>query len=143
MTTLNKYAKDSLKNLSVNSCTDITGFSLIGHGYEMASGSNKTIEFYSNSIPLLNDSLEYASMGIIPEGMYNNLEYLKDIFRCDSSVTQEMQDVLLDPQTSGGLLLSMPEKDALEFISRMELNNPWTRIIGTVTDKQSHSIIIK
>ena len=64
----------------------------------MASGSNKTIEFYSNSIPLLNDSLEYASMGIIPEGMYNNLEYLKDIFRCDSSVTQEMQDVLLDPQ---------------------------------------------
>ena len=65
------------------------------------------------------------------------------IIRCDSSVTQEMQDVLLDPQTSGGLLLSMPEKDALEFISRMELNNPWTRIIGTVTDKQSHSIIIK
>ena len=143
MTTLNKYAKDSLKNLNVNSCTDITGFSLIGHGYEMASGSNKTIEFYSNSIPLITDSLEYARMGIIPEGMYNNLEYLKNIFNCYSSVTQEMQDVLLDPQTSGGLLLSMPEKDALEYISRMELHNPWTKIIGTVTDKQSHSIIIK
>ena len=86
MTTLNKYAKDSLKNLSVNSCTDITGFSLIGHGYEMASGSNKTIEFYSNSIPLLNDSLEYASMGIIPEGMYNNLEYLKDILSVEENI---------------------------------------------------------
>ena len=92
---------------------------------------------------ILSDALDFARMGIIPEGMYNNLEYLKDLFTCSNNITQEMKDILLDPQTSGGLLLSMPEKDALEFISRMELNNPWTRIIGTVTDKQSHSIIIK
>ena len=82
-------------------------------------------------------------MGILPEGMYNNLEYLKDIFRITNGVTQEMQDVLLDPQTSGGLLLSMPEKDAKEYLSRMEIYTPYTRIIGQVIDKQDYSIIIK
>lgn len=143
MTSLNKYAKESLKNLTVNACTDITGFSLIGHSYEMASGSNKTIEIFSNSIPILSNTLKYAKMGIIPEGMYNNLEYLKDIFKCSSNVSQEMQDILLDPQTSGGLLLSMPEKDAKEYLSRMEVYNPWTKIIGQVTNKYDYSIIIK
>ena len=109
----------------------------------MASGSNKTIELFTNSLPILSDALEFARMGIIPEGMYNNLEYLKDLFTCSSNITQEMKDILLDPQTSGGLLLSMPEKDALEYVSRMELYNPWTRIIGEVTDKKDYSIIIK
>lgn len=143
MTTLNKYAKESFKGLTVHACTDITGFSLIGHGYEMAGGSNKTIELFSNNIPIIPDALEYAKMGILPEGMYNNLEYLKDIFRITNGVTQEMQDVLLDPQTSGGLLLSMPEKDAKEYLSRMEIYTPYTRIIGQVIDKQDYSIIIK
>lgn len=143
MTTLNKYAKESLSNLTVNACTDVTGFSLIGHAYEMANGSDKTIKLFSNDIPIITDALEYAKIGIIPEGMYNNLDYLKEIFKCSNYITQEMQDVLLDPQTSGGLLLSMPEKDALEFVSRMELYNPWTRIIGSVTNKQDYSILIK
>jgi selenide,water dikinase len=143
MTELNRYAKESFANLQVNACTDITGFSLIGHGYEMASGSNKSIEIFSNKVPMLSKALEYAKMGIIPEGMYNNQDYLKDIFRCSSNVPQEMQDVLLDPQTSGGLLISMPEKDAKEYLSRMECYTPWTRIIGEVTDKKDFSIIIK
>ena len=143
MTELNRYAKESFANLKVNACTDITGFSLIGHGYEMASGSDKSIEIFSDNVPILPKALEYAKMGIIPEGMYNNQDYLKDIFRCSTSVPQEMHDVLLDPQTSGGLLLSMPEKDAKEYLSRMECYTPWTRIIGEVTDKKDFSIIIK
>ncbi len=143
MTELNRYAKESFANLKVNACTDITGFSLIGHGYEMASGSDKSIEIFSDNVPMIPKALEYAKMGIIPEGMYNNQDYLKDIFRCSSNVPQEMQDVLLDPQTSGGLLLSMPEKDAKEYLSRMEFYTPWTRIIGEVTDKKDFSIIIK
>lgn len=143
MITLNKYAKESLKNLNVNSCTDITGFSLIGHSYEMASGSNKTIKIFTDYLPIIDDALSFAKMGIIPEGMYNNLEYLKDLFKCDNNISQEMKDLLLDPQTSGGLLVSMPEKDALEYVSRMELHNPWTKIIGEVTSKKDYSIIIK
>lgn len=143
MTELNRYAKESFANLKINACTDITGFSLIGHGYEMASGSDKSIEIFSDNVPILPKALEYAKMGIIPEGMYNNQDYLKDIFRCSTNVPQEMHDVLLDPQTSGGLLLSMPEKDANEYLSRMECYTPWTRIIGEVTDKKDSSIIIK
>lgn len=143
MTSLNKYAKETFKGLHVNACTDITGFSLIGHGYEMASGSNKTIELFSNDIPIISDALEYAKMGIIPEGMYNNLEYLKNFFKLTNGVSQAMQDVLLDPQTSGGLLLSMPEKDAKEYLSRMEFYTSHSRIIGQVTDKQDYSIIVK
>ncbi|QAA32996.1 selenide, water dikinase SelD [Clostridium manihotivorum] len=143
MIELNKYAKEAFASLKVNACTDITGFSLIGHGYEMASGSNKTIEIFSDKVPILPKALEYAKMGIIPEGMYNNQDYLKDSFKPLSNISQEIHDVLLDPQTSGGLLLSMPEKEAKEYLSRMECYTPWARIIGQVSDKKDYSIIIR
>lgn len=142
MTTLNKYAKESTSGLKVNSCTDITGFSLIGHSFEMAKGSNKSIQLFSNEIPLIDDALNYASMGIIPEGMYNNLEYLKDNFKYSSNIKQELIDVFLDPQTSGGLLLSMPEKDALEYVSRMNEFTPHCKIIGQTNDKSDKYIEI-
>lgn len=143
MITLNKYAKECISGLKVNSCTDITGFSLIGHSYEMASGSNKTIEIFSDCLPIVDEALEYAKMGIIPEGMYNNLEYLKDKFSLDSNIPQELQDVLLDPQTSGGLLLSLQEKDANEFLSRIETFTPYARVIGQVVNKKNKAIVIK
>lgn len=143
MSTLNKYAKECAKGLDVHSCTDITGFSLVGHSYEMASGSNKTIEIFSEYVPVIDEALDYAKMGIIPEGMYNNLDYLKDKFKLVSNVAQELQDVLIDPQTSGGLLLSLPEKAAKEFLSRIETFTSGARIIGQVIDKSDKHIIIK
>lgn len=142
MTELNKYAKEAFNGLNINSCTDITGFSLIGHSFEMASGSNKTIEIFSESVPILPKALEYAKMGILPEGMYNNRDYLKNSFKSLPNIPTEMVDALLDPQTSGGLLLSMPEKDAKEYLSRMECYTPWARIIGQVKDKENIDIII-
>ena len=143
MTMLNKYAKECLNGLRVNACTDITGFGLIGHAYEMADGSNKTIEISSEDIPILPKALEYAKIGVIPEGMYNNLEYLKDKFKCLENISDEMRDVLLDPQTSGGLLLSMPEEDAKKYLSRMEYYTNWTKIIGQVYEKSQYDIVIK
>ena len=142
MTELNKYAKEAFNGLKVNSCTDITGFSLIGHSFEMASGSNKTIEIFSESVPILPKALEYAKMGILPEGMYNNRDYLKNSFKSLANVSTEMVDALLDPQTSGGLLLSMPEKDAKEYLSRMTSYTPWARIIGQVKNRENIDIII-
>lgn len=141
MTTLNKYAKESMQGLKVHSCTDVTGFSLTGHSYEMASGSNKTIEIYTNQIPKIDEALGFASMGIIPEGMYHNLDYLSDKFICRNSLPQNLQDLLLDPQTSGGLLISLPEKDANEFLSRMEAFSPWSKIIGQVTEPKEKPIL--
>lgn len=143
MSTLNKYAKDCTSGLEVHACTDITGFSLIGHSYEMASGSNKTIEIFSNSVPIIDEALEYAKMGIIPEGMYNNLDYLKDKFALASNVPQELQDVLVDPQTSGGLLLAIPEKNVKEFLSRIEVFTSYARVVGQVINKGDKPIIIK
>lgn len=143
MTTLNKYAKECVSGLDVHSCTDITGFSLIGHSYEMASGSNKTIEIFSDSVPIIDEALEYAKMGIIPEGMYNNLDYLKDKFTLASNIPQELQDVLTDPQTSGGLLLAISEKNVKEYLSRIEMFTSHARVIGQVVDKGDKSIVIK
>jgi len=140
MTTLNKYAKESMKGLQVHACTDVTGFSLAGHSYEMASGSNKTIELYTNQIPKIEAALGFASMGIIPEGMYHNLDYLSDKFLLRNNLPQNLQDLLLDPQTSGGLLISLPEKDAKEFLSRMEAFSPWSKIIGQVTEPKEKPI---
>lgn len=143
MYTLNKYAKECTSGLEVHSCTDITGFSLIGHSYEMASGSNKTIEIFSDCVPIIDGALDYAKMGIIPEGMYNNLDYLKDKFTLASNIKQELQDVLIDPQTSGGLLLSIPEKNINEFLSRIEAFTTYARVVGQVIDKGDKHIVIK
>lgn len=142
MTTLNKYAKLSMEGLNVHSCTDVTGFGLIGHSYEMASGSNNTIEIYSENVPIIEESLDYAAMGIIPEGMYNNMDYLSNKYSFKNTMPQNIKDILLDPQTSGGLLISLPEKDGEEFLKRMEQYSPWSKIIGQVTQKQEKPLLI-
>lgn len=141
MCTLNKYAKEALEGFTVNACTDVTGFSLAGHAYEMAVGSGKTIEIYASQVPKLEGALDFAAMGIIPEGMYNNLDYLQDKIVFNHQLPQNLKDTLLDPQTSGGLLVSLPESEAREFLKRMESHSSWTRIIGQVTEKQEASIL--
>lgn len=142
MSTLNKYAKEACKGLSVHACTDITGFGLLGHSYEMAAASKQTLRIDSGSLPLLPGVCDYASMGLLPEGMYNNLAYLEGHYHIDSNLPQPLVDVLFDPQTSGGLLLSMPERDAMEFLSRMELHSSYSRIIGEVIAKENEELII-
>jgi selenide,water dikinase len=142
MCTLNKYAKECMKGLEVHACTDITGFSLIGHSFEMANGSKKTIEIFSSSVPIIEEALKYAKMGIIPEGMYNNQDYLKDKFTLKSDISQEIQDVLLDPQTSGGLLISLPEKNVKEYLSRIGLFTDYAKVIGHVVENGDMPITI-
>lgn len=142
MATLNKYAKECMKGLHVHACTDVTGFSLLGHSYEMASGSQKTIALHTSSVPICQDALSFASMGILPEGMYNNQEYLQDKWKQTHTISQEMLDVLMDPQTSGGLLLSMPEQDAIAYLSRMEQFTPYARIIGEVRPFQDTHLLL-
>ncbi len=142
MSTLNKYAKEAFLGLNVHACTDVTGFSLIGHSYEMAHASQKTFTLHSKDLLLLDGALEFASMGIIPEGMYHNLQYLDKKYVLKNNFPQNLLDILFDPQTSGGLLLSMPEKDAQEYLLRMESYSPWTRIIGEVGETGNFPIII-
>lgn len=119
MTTLNRAAKEAAEDLDVHACTDITGFGLLGHGLEMAQGSSVTLVIDSTEVPLMPDVLELASMGILPEGMYNNRDFAGPHVRFDPSVPQNLIDVLYDPQTSGGLLLSMAADEADIYERRM------------------------
>lgn len=104
MLQLNKYAKECLSGLDIHALTDVTGFGLAGHSYEMAKASNSTIEIYSSSLPIISNCLSIAKQGIIPEGTYNNKEYLKEYFTHDN-IGAAILDVIFDPQTSGGFLL--------------------------------------
>jgi len=143
MSELNKFSKDAMMKVGVNSCTDITGFGLLGHAYEMAQGSKVTIKFNSVSIPIVEEALSLAKMGIIPAGAYRNMEYIKNNVKISESVPQEITDCMFDPQTSGGLLISL-EKEKSELLLK-ELKNSSTpyALIGEVLEKQEYDIIVE
>lgn len=141
---LNKYPADALKKIDVNGVTDVTGFGLLGHVLEMAKGSGCSIEVDGESVPMLRNAREYANMGIIPAGMYKNLDYISpDVSVCEG-VKQDILDVLYDPQTSGGLLISVPQERASELID--ELRNCKALcydIIGRAVEKKEKYVIVK
>jgi len=111
MVTLNRAAAEAMVEVGAHACTDITGFGLMGHALELARGSRVDLLIRAGNLPLLPEVLEYASMGLVPGGAYNNRRFCGEAVEIDSGVPQELQDVLFDPQTSGGLLISVaPEK---------------------------------
>lgn len=111
MITLNKYAFEAVDGLNISACTDITGFGLLGHAYEMAKASNVSLEIYSDNIPIIQGAVEFAEMGIIPAGMYANKKHIEDKIFMNNTVKGAIQDILYDPQTSGGLLLAIHPND--------------------------------
>lgn len=112
MTTLNKMAKQIIEKYEIHSCTDVTGFGLAGHSMEMAEGSDVTVEIWMNQLPLQSHTLEYARMGLIPAGAYRNRSFTEDRIEIDQGISEELQDIFFDPQTSGGLLISVTPKTA-------------------------------
>lgn len=121
MKTLNKKAKDAMDGLDVHACTDITGFGLMGHVYEMLRNTDVTVEIYTEKLPVLKGALDYAMMGLVPAGAYDNRVFVGDNFRIDGKIKREMEDLLFDPQTSGGLLISLSEEDAKTYMKRIDL----------------------
>lgn len=140
---LNKYAAMSFNNIDVNSVTDITGFGLLGHALEMAKASNVSIELNSKDIPIIDGAIDFAKMGIIPAGMYKNRDYIsKDV--SSEGIDEALEDVLYDPQTSGGLLISVPSEYADELIKDMLKNGSIeAKIIGEVKNKEDKYIKVK
>lgn len=130
MITLNKYAAEALDGLSAHAATDVTGFSLMGHGCEMAEASGVTLEIWAACVPLLARAREMAAMGLIPAGAYRNRDFFGPRVEVESDVPLDLADVLFDPQTSGGLLVAMPEEEAGEYVARLkELGQP-AAVIG-------------
>lgn len=114
MAELNKYAFDAMSGVKCDGCTDITGFGMIGHAAEMAKTGNTTLEIFAGNVPIFHKAKELATMGIIPAGMYRNRDYLADdVVNLAKNTKLEVIDCLYDPQTSGGLLISVKE-DQLE-----------------------------
>lgn len=133
MTTLNKYAADLARNYKVNACTDITGFGLLGHACEMAEGSNVCINIKSSSIKFIKGAVEYAKMGLLPAGAYRNKKHIENKY--EASITEEyVLDLLFDPQTSGGLLYSLPENEAYKLLKDLNNNGIDAFIAGYVTE---------
>lgn len=142
MVHLNKYAAKSFDYIKVNSVTDITGFGLLGHALEMAKASNVSIEINSKDVPILDGAIDMANIGIIPAGMYRNKEYIsRDVNIID--VDTAIEDILYDPQTSGGLLISVKEELADKLVEDMKLNGSIeAKIIGSVKKKEEKYITV-
>lgn len=141
MTTLNKDARDIMVQFDVHACTDVTGFSLLGHLLEMTEGSNVSAKVYSDKINFIEEAKEFARMGLLPEGMYRNREYAQSSVEF-FDVPLEIQDLMFDPQTSGGLLISVDEKQADELFSQLSEKIPEARMIGEITDKKAYPISV-
>jgi selenide,water dikinase len=112
MLQLNRRAVDSLHGAEVHGCTDITGFGFIGHAREMADASHVTLEIHTASLRFLPGAIEYARRGAIPGGLRSNRDYASPFVELAGDVAPEVLDLLHDPQTSGGLLISLPEPAA-------------------------------
>lgn len=144
MTTLNKYAKEALDRTGgANSLTDVTGFGLLGHALEMAMGSSVTIMIDHKNIPIVSNALEYANMGLIPAGAYANRTHIGDDVYINENVSQAIEDILFDPQTSGGLLISIPEGKVELLLEELKDTPTKFAVVGKVYEKGDHYIIVE
>ena len=140
MTGLNKTARDIMVKYNVHACTDVTGFGLLGHLSEMCLASGKGAEINAKSLCILPETVSFAKIGIIPEGMYRNREFAeKYVDTGDKSLY--FQDILFDPQTSGGLLIAVDPNDANKFFAELYEALPDARIIGKITEVQGDKLI--
>lgn len=143
MVHLNKYAAQATKGFDVGGITDITGFGFLGHILEMAKGSNKSVEIYSENTPILKCAKEFAQMGILPQGMYKNKNHIGKEVSFSDSVEEYMRDIFFDPQTSGGLLISVKEEEAQKLCEKIiEKGGIEAKIIGRVMKKKESYIYV-
>lgn len=144
MSYLNRDARNAMQEVGVNGCTDITGFGLLGHAYEMASASNVTIEIDYNRVPIIEEAIELGEMGMVPGGTYSNIKYIEEKIVWREDVSPIIKDILCDPQTSGGLLISVKEEKAQLLLSKLEktLKTSYAQI-GRVIQKGEKDLIVK
>ena len=136
MVTLNRTASEWMKKFGAHACTDITGFGFIGHALEMAIASQVGMVIQSKAVPIFPEAMEYAKLGLIPGGAYSN----RDFFSCRVEVQPEVPDLLVnifyDPQTSGGLLISLPSSEAEKLVATLiKEGHVHSCIVGEVVEE--------
>lgn len=136
MTTSAASAAEAMQNVGAHACTDITGFGLLGHAYEMARASNVCLLIESERVPLLPDVLELIKQGMLTRGDKNNRAYVGETLEFSPDISREMQSALFDPQTAGGLLISVSRPKAEELLERI----PGAVVIGEVQTRSGKLI---
>ena len=143
MAALNKPARDIMVKYRVHSCTDVTGFALLGHSFEMAQGSGCTVHIRTSDVPYHPEAWELADMGFLPAGAYRNRDYAEAGVTVRGGISRTMQDLLYDPQTSGGLLMAVAEKDAEVCLRELRDAIPTAAAVGYVTEKEDSWIALE
>jgi len=140
MMTPGKYAAEAIAKYDVKGATDVTGFALLGHAWEMACASNVTIEIESTHVPLINGALELAASGMLTGADKTNREYVGDDVEISSAIDPNLVKLFYDPQTAGGLLLSIAEERANDLLGELRRDYPRAEVIGQLTERRLKAI---
>ena len=144
MKQLNKEGGRIMQKYGVKCATDITGFGLLGHALKLALGSNVTLKINSAQVPVFDGAMNLIEMGCIPGACFRNLEYVENDCLFEKSLSYNHKMLLLDAQTSGGLLICCAEKNVKDMIRELsESGYARTSVIGEVCKKEDKSIVIK
>ncbi len=143
MLTPGKYAAEAIAKFEVKGATDVTGFALLGHTWEMACASNVTIEIDSGRVPLINGALELAQMGMMTGADKTNREYVGEDISLDEAIDPNLVKLFFDPQTAGGLLLAIPEDRANDLLIELRRTYSRAEIIGGVMQRAGRTILVK
>lgn len=137
-----REAAAAMREFDVKGATDITGFGLLGHAWEMARASGVTIEIDSSRVPLIPGALEMAGQGLLTSGDKSNRKYVGDDVEIGGEVGKESASLFFDPQTAGGMLIAIPPGQAGELLARLRETYAMASIIGRATERGPRSIVV-
>lgn len=143
MAALNKTAFEIMRKYPVHGCTDVTGFGLLGHAAEMAEASGLSLVLEAGALPLLPEAREMARAGLVPGGAYNNRKWLDGKVEFQAGVPVDTEDICFDPQTSGGLLIALGEKEAGRLLTELQAAIPCAAIIGRAVASEQYLLQVK
>jgi selenide,water dikinase len=143
MARLNRTASEVIQEIGARACTDVTGFGLLGHAFEMIQGTGKGIIIHASRVPIFPEAMSFAEMGLVPGGTYRNKEFRINQVDIDPNASPYLLDILFDPQTSGGLLIAVPKEKAEKMVKRLkEKGIEEAAVIGRVVDDPKEKIIV-
>ena len=140
MTTLNKYAAECCKTFEIHACTDVTGFSFLGHLHEMMDGRN-SCHIYADQMPIFEEALWHADEFLLTAAGQRNRNFTGPYVRFEN-LSFAMEEILFDPQTSGGLLIALAKEDAPALLEQLQETGAPARIVGEVTEKADIEILV-
>jgi selenide,water dikinase len=144
MATLNKKASELMQELEVHACTDITGFGFLGHACQLAQNSQVGIKVSSSSVPVFTEVENFAKAGLYPGGLNRNREFYGKMVEFSKQVPDYIKDILFDPQTSGGLLISLPSEEADLLVGRLKKAGITEAVVvGEVISKPAGKIVVE